>query len=67
MTTEKKSDGGDASLGGCACGCTELLAQIDSGGEIPEEWLRMMRQMMEECFREGTKVDDTSEEVAEEA
>lgn len=32
---------------GEGCDCAEMLAQITSQGEIPEEWLKVMSQMME--------------------
>ena len=42
---------------GEGCDCEEMMSQIDSEGGIPDEWLKVMSQMMEVHCR--------SQEVAE--
>jgi hypothetical protein len=55
------------SQGGCGCDCGEMMSQVKQEGEIHEEWLGMMSQMVESCFGGGVKKDDAAEEVVEEA
>ena len=46
-------------ISGEGCNCAEMMAQVTSPGGIPEEWAKVMSQMMEtHCGTSEGKVEE---------